>query len=96
MLRYMKVDVEGIDLECISSLAEILQDHHHRPKFFSIELPQDEKVLDTWHAHGRSYLYRIILYVTYVYMYICYHRQIKVYQFLFFVGCAEEDKCRYQ
>lgn len=48
MLRYMKVDVEGIDLECISSLAEILQDHHHRrPKFFSIELPQAEKVLDT-------------------------------------------------
>ena len=38
--RYMKVDVEGHDLDCISSLAALVS----RPRFFSIELPPAEEV----------------------------------------------------
>jgi hypothetical protein len=37
--RYMKVDVEGHDLDCVSSLAKV-----SRPRFFSIELPTAEEV----------------------------------------------------
>ena len=37
--RYMKVDVEGHDLDCVSSLAKV-----SRPRFFSIELPPAEEV----------------------------------------------------
>ena len=37
--RYMKVDVEGHDLDCVSSLAKV-----SRPRFCSIELPTAEDV----------------------------------------------------
>ena len=39
--RYMKVDVEGHDLDCVSSLANV-----SRPRFFSIELPPAEEVAE--------------------------------------------------